>query len=338
MSFARPTTMTNAQAVAAQGSTMSAIYQHGFMPASSLQPSSLMKTVSRQSSMNSSFMGEHPDAKNVEKLIASKLRTQQMAHEQLIMYAKNSAIADALIYVKNKCHEIEELLTSQKTDIIIKYEAFQKHNINLLKENHIIHEKWKAAEFASIYINPLSEYNYGVDKNTPLKKFNYITPSIGEHLKILADQKQKEYNEKLKKENTALRAANEQLQEQLDTLVFWEDIMEQGVDARDLIVEFGNLQNEHRKLLNTSGQTIKQLERDLAIKTRQYDETFAKLKAQQETVVRPLVSQVTRRQERIDEQVECNLKLQESLNKLYQIIRSPQLVNLFHKAERERKS
>ena len=253
MSFARPTTMTNAQAAAAQGSTMSAIYQHGFMPASSLQPSSLMKTVSRQSSMNSSFMGEHPDAKNVEKLIASKLRTQQMAHEQLIMYAKNSAIADALIYVKNKCHEIEELLTSQKTDIINKYEAFQKHNINLLKENHIIHEKWKAAEFASIYINPLSEYNYGVDKNTPLKKFNFITPSIGEHLKILADQKQKEYNEKLKKENTALRAANEQLQEQLDTLVFWEDIMEQGVDARDLIVEFGNLQNEHRKLLNTSG-------------------------------------------------------------------------------------
>ena len=71
--------------------------------------------------------------------------------------------------------------------------------------------------------------------------------------------------------------------------------MEQGVDARDLIVEFGNLQNEHKRLLNTSGQTIKQLERDLAIKTRQYDETFAKLKSQQETVVRPLVSQVTRR-------------------------------------------
>ena len=53
----------------------------------------------------------------------------------------------------------------------------------------------------------------------------------------------------------------------MNTLVFWETLLEQSYDTRKLIKEFAKLREQYELLKKSTSKKIDKLEKDLAYKT-----------------------------------------------------------------------
>ena len=81
-------------------------------------------------------------------------------------------------------------------------------------------------------------------------------------LQLKADLRQK-ITPNLIKENAALKTKVSRLEEELSTVNWYIEVMEHGIDTKDIAKEYALLKKEHKVLKTTQSKKIKRLEEKL---------------------------------------------------------------------------
>lgn len=224
----------------------------------------------------------------------------------------------------------------------------------------MLYRKWLSCEQALAMKAPVREAEFALDDASALSLYDCLTPLIKEHRRFKldigkirkiysrADYHSKQKVEQLKaderaqnyprviKENGQLRARVTQLENELSIVEWYLDVLEQGIDTKEIIVEYTKLKKKHKRLQDTSAFKIKKLEQTLQRTREEFKKALEYVKKQQYEVVYPLMANIKDLERKKEEVSVENSQLKRSLRVFHSIIRLPQLCSLFHKAERKR--
>ena len=96
--------------------------------------------------------------------------------------------------------------------------------------------------------SPVKEAEYALDKKNPLKLYDCLLPFVKTNkMDIETDMEWKIM--KLSRENEAVKEREYWYKKELKQLKFWEELLEQGIDTRDILKELNELKAKHHKLL-----------------------------------------------------------------------------------------
>ena len=95
-------------------------------------------------------------------------------------------------------------------------------------------KNWKESENVLAFTSPVQEAEYALDKQNPLKLYDCLLPHVRTN-KMDGETEREWQIIKLSRENQEMKTREHWFKKELKLLYFWEDLMEQGVDTRDLI-------------------------------------------------------------------------------------------------------
>ena len=136
----------------------------------------------------------------------------------------------------------------------------------------------------------------------------------------------------MEREYALMREKNEMLENELQVVQCYLNVLEQGLDTKKIVKEFDKLQKNHKKVKEANYK----LRKKNTSLTEQLDEALKQLKRQQESIVKPLIAECSKREleiQRLQEEVKSRTK---NLKILFAITKSPKMSDLVYKAERKR--
>ena len=153
-------------------------------------------------------------------------------------------------------------------------------------------------EVALAQKTPVMEAEFAMDDRTSLNLFDCLVPKLREHrrfriqkdavfsiadfkeqvrVKTLQARLEKQEMPKLKAENATMAARIEQLESELYIVKWYMDVMEEGVDTKEIVQKYADLKKEHRILQKDSKKTIKKLTSQNRKLTTRLDEAMERL-------------------------------------------------------------
>ena len=102
---------------------------------------------------------------------------------------------------------------------------------------------------------------------------------------------------KIQEENEMLRQKVSDLEDKCGIVGFYQQIVDDGIDTKDLVEKYGQLKKDFDKLENSACKKIAELEQTKCDLTYKLKRACDSLKAQQDKVVNPLIKEVAKREE-----------------------------------------
>ena len=140
----------------------------------------------------------------------------------------------------------------------------------------------------------------------------------------------------LVKKNAHLIGQVARLEEELKVVQWYMEVLERGVDTKDVTAAFTALSKEHKKLKRQSKREIEKLTIDNKKLTKKLAETRKALVKQQDFVVRPLIEECSKREAECQKLNQAVVERTKSLKILFAITKSPKMSDLVYKEERKR--
>ena len=159
-----------------------------------------------------------------------------------------------------------QLLNRQHHKII---KQFLKYKVRSRKQLEDAEAKLKSLPYLEQAISlktPVMEAEYAIDDRSPLDLYNCLVPKLQEQRRFtihqefsIADFKAQQKifqmqleleNQRLPRmeiENAGMRTRINQLEKELEIVQWYLDVLEQGIDTKQIVKEFVKLMKEHKK-------------------------------------------------------------------------------------------
>ena len=160
-----------------------------------------------------------------------------------------------------------KVITKQHHSLVKQFLDYKHRSQKILTENAKLKKEIAFLELAYVQKTPVMEAEYALDQRTALSLYDCLTPMLKEHrrFKIIIEDKfsvndfktqqklrqlerelEKRSMPRLLEENAKLNARVKQQENELEVVNWYIEILEEGVNTKQLVQEYTKLKKDHR--------------------------------------------------------------------------------------------
>ena len=196
----------------------------------------------------------------------------RQAHRIELKNVKNTAINESINFVKQSSQRVTKLLSSNHKNIARQFLEFKQATYEKMDKMDSYHKDMVQAELALALRNPILEAEYYLNDEQPLNLYEGLLPQLRKYCRsrpsYVAEHKemramlQREQDMTLMLSNQTLRTQNQKLQErnlyledQMKIVEWYNKVLADDIQGRDLLMKFEASQKQVVELTETVQQT-----------------------------------------------------------------------------------